>query len=138
MLCASQSMRCQAAYVYSAAGPGESTTDLAWDGQATIHELGALLAQTERFPVEEPDGGRRRRRRAPAARAHAHADVQQRGGRRRPSGDGVPAHRVRARAAPSTTSGFERAHRPLSVRARRSRRGSTATATRRSTSRCRA
>jgi len=48
-LCASQSMRCQSAYVYSAAGPGESTTDLAWDGQATIHELGALLAQTMRF-----------------------------------------------------------------------------------------
>ena len=50
ILCASQSMRCMAAYVYSAAGPGESTTDLAWDGQATIHELGTLLAQTERFP----------------------------------------------------------------------------------------
>jgi NAD+ synthase (glutamine-hydrolysing) len=50
LLCASQSMRCLAAYVYSAAGPGESTTDLAWDGQATIHELGALLTQTERFP----------------------------------------------------------------------------------------
>src|SRR5262249_23926002 len=49
-LCASQSMRCQAAYVYSAAGPGESTTDLAWDGQATIHELGVELACTERFP----------------------------------------------------------------------------------------
>ena len=52
ILCASQSMRCQAAYVYSAAGPGESTTDLAWDGQATIHELGAQLACTERFPSE--------------------------------------------------------------------------------------
>jgi NAD+ synthase (glutamine-hydrolysing) len=52
MLCASQSVRCQAAYLYSAAGPGESTTDLAWDGQATIHELGALLAQTDRFPAE--------------------------------------------------------------------------------------
>jgi NAD+ synthase (glutamine-hydrolysing) len=51
LLCASQSMRCHAAYVYSASGPGESTTDLAWDGQATIHELGALLAQTERFPT---------------------------------------------------------------------------------------
>jgi len=50
LLCASQSMRCHAAYVYSAAGPGESTTDLAWDGQATIHEMGVLLAQTERFP----------------------------------------------------------------------------------------
>src|SRR6185503_8649308 len=50
VLCASQSMRCLGAYVYSAAGPGESTTDLAWDGQATIHELGVLLSQTERFP----------------------------------------------------------------------------------------
>ena len=52
MLCASQSVRCQAAYIYSAAGPGESTTDLAWDGQATIHELGAQLACTDRFPLE--------------------------------------------------------------------------------------
>ena len=51
LLCASQSMRAQAAYLYSAAGPGESTTDLAWDGQATIHELGKLLAKTERFPA---------------------------------------------------------------------------------------
>ena len=50
MLCASQSVRCTAAYVYSAAGPGESTTDLAWDGQASIHELGIQLACTERFP----------------------------------------------------------------------------------------
>jgi len=50
LLSASQSVRCQAAYVYSAAGPGESTTDLAWDGQATIHELGVRLACTERFP----------------------------------------------------------------------------------------
>src|SRR6185312_14553966 len=52
LLCASQSMRCMAAYLYSAAGPGESTTDLAWDGQASIHELGRLLAQTERFPLK--------------------------------------------------------------------------------------
>src|SRR5688572_23586884 len=52
LLCASQSVRCHAAYVYSASGPGESTTDLAWDGQATIHEMGALLAMTERFPRE--------------------------------------------------------------------------------------
>lgn len=51
LLCASQSIRCQAAYVYAAAGPGESTTDLAWDGQAVIYELGALLAETERFPA---------------------------------------------------------------------------------------
>src|SRR5258708_3756060 len=50
LLCASQSVRCLAAYVFTASGPGESTTDLAWDGQATIHELGAMLAATERFP----------------------------------------------------------------------------------------
>jgi NAD+ synthase (glutamine-hydrolysing) len=50
MLCASQSVRCQAAYLYAAAGPGESTTDVAWDGQGSVHELGVLLAETERFP----------------------------------------------------------------------------------------
>jgi NAD+ synthase (glutamine-hydrolysing) len=52
LLCASQAMRCQAAYVYAAAGPGESTTDLAWDGQAAIYELGTVLAEAERFPTE--------------------------------------------------------------------------------------
>ena len=49
LLCASQSARCIAAYVYSAAGAGESTTDLAWDGQAGIFEIGDGLAETERF-----------------------------------------------------------------------------------------
>jgi NAD+ synthase (glutamine-hydrolysing) len=49
LLCASQSARCLAAYAYSAAGAGESTTDLAWDGQAGIFELGEPLAETERF-----------------------------------------------------------------------------------------
>jgi NAD+ synthase (glutamine-hydrolysing) len=49
MLCASQSQRAHCAYVYSAAGPGESTTDVAWDGQGLIYELGELLAESERF-----------------------------------------------------------------------------------------
>lgn len=49
-LCATQSSRALAAYVYSAAGPGESTTDLSWDGQACIYELGDMLAETARFP----------------------------------------------------------------------------------------
>ena len=40
-----------AAYLYAAAGAGESTTDLAWDGQASIFENGATLAETERFPA---------------------------------------------------------------------------------------
>ncbi|GAB2841205.1 NAD(+) synthase [Actinocorallia aurea] len=50
LLCRSSSSRCVAAYVYAAAGLGESTTDLAWDGQTMIYENGALLAETERFP----------------------------------------------------------------------------------------
>ncbi|WP_163548420.1 NAD(+) synthase [Candidatus Frankia nodulisporulans] len=48
-LSAAQSTRAMAAYVYSAAGTGESTTDLSWDGQGTIHELGDLLAESARF-----------------------------------------------------------------------------------------
>ncbi|WP_338703835.1 NAD(+) synthase [Streptomyces sp. Q6] len=49
LLCRSASARCLAAYVYSAAGLGESTTDLSWDGQTLIYENGSLLAETERF-----------------------------------------------------------------------------------------
>ncbi len=52
-LCASQSGRCVAAYLYSAAGPGESTTDLAWDGHALIYENNERLAETERFAAAE-------------------------------------------------------------------------------------
>ena len=52
MLSAAQSARAVCAYVYSAAGPGESTTDLAWDGQGTIHELGEPLAASTRFALE--------------------------------------------------------------------------------------
>ena len=44
-----QSGRCIAAYLYSAAGFGESTTDLAWDSDAHIHENGRLLASSRRF-----------------------------------------------------------------------------------------
>ncbi len=51
LLCASQSARTLSAYVFAASGWGESTTDLAWDGQATIHELGAKLAEGERFAL---------------------------------------------------------------------------------------
>ncbi len=52
-LCAAQSGRCLAAYLYSAAGPGESTTDLAWDGHALIYENDELLAEAERFASQE-------------------------------------------------------------------------------------
>lgn len=53
MLCASQSGRCIAAYAYAAAGSGESTTDLAWDGHGMIYENSQLLAETERFATDE-------------------------------------------------------------------------------------
>jgi NAD+ synthase (glutamine-hydrolysing) len=49
LLVSSASARCLAAYAYSAAGPGESTTDLAWDGHAMVYENGTLLAESGRF-----------------------------------------------------------------------------------------
>lgn len=52
MLCRAQSSRAVAAYIYSASGHGESTTDLAWDGQGMIYELGDLLAESERFNLD--------------------------------------------------------------------------------------
>src|SRR5258708_33602374 len=69
LLCASKSVRCLVAYAYSAAGVGESTTDLAWDGQAGIFELGEALDETERFSpnpamaVADIDVGRLRQER---------------------------------------------------------------------------
>ncbi len=51
MLAAAQSARTVSAYVFSAAGPGESSTDLAWDGQSLIHELGRELAAGPRFAM---------------------------------------------------------------------------------------
>ncbi|MDQ3828993.1 MAG: NAD(+) synthase [Candidatus Tectomicrobia bacterium] len=51
-LAANQSARCLAAYLYTAAGTGESTTDLAWDGQAMVYENGSLIAESERFRDE--------------------------------------------------------------------------------------
>ena len=50
LLARSASARCVAAYLYAAAGEGESSTDLAWDGQTMIYENGVLLAESERFP----------------------------------------------------------------------------------------
>jgi NAD+ synthase (glutamine-hydrolysing) len=52
-LCASQSAKCLAAYLYAASGSGESTTDLAWDGHAMIYENGERLAESTRFALDE-------------------------------------------------------------------------------------
>jgi NAD+ synthase (glutamine-hydrolysing) len=53
LLCVSQSGRTISGYLFTAAGAGESTTDLAWDGQALICENGELLAEAERFAEDE-------------------------------------------------------------------------------------
>jgi NAD+ synthase (glutamine-hydrolysing) len=50
LLCRSASFRCLAAYLYAAAGEGESSTDLSWDGQTFVYENGELLVESDRFP----------------------------------------------------------------------------------------
>ncbi|SDD61754.1 NAD(+) synthase [Nocardioides lianchengensis] len=50
LLVRSASSRCLATYVYAAAGQGESTTDLSWDGQTMVYEHGELLGESDRFP----------------------------------------------------------------------------------------
>ncbi|GAA1937653.1 NAD(+) synthase [Nocardioides marmoribigeumensis] len=50
LLVRSASQRCLAAYLYAAGGEGESSTDLSWDGQTMVYEVGSLLGETERFP----------------------------------------------------------------------------------------
>jgi NAD+ synthase (glutamine-hydrolysing) len=53
VLCGGHSARTISAYIYTAAGRGESTTDLAWDGQAMIYENGDRLAEAERYPLDD-------------------------------------------------------------------------------------
>ena len=53
LLCRSASARCLAAYIYAAAGLGESTTDLSWDGQTMVYENGVLLAEADRFARDD-------------------------------------------------------------------------------------
>ena len=99
LLARSASSRCLAAYVYAAAGEGESTTDLAWDGQTMIWENGVLLAESERFPK----GARRsvadvdlELLRSERLRMGTFDDNRRHHGI---DGGVVPAHRVRARPA---------------------------------------
>ena len=47
-----QSARCICGYVYAAAGFGESTTDLVFDGKTFIAENGVLLAESERLSIK--------------------------------------------------------------------------------------
>ena len=140
LLCRSQSARAVAAYVYSAAGPGESTTDLAWDGQGVDLRARRPARRDPSASRLEPRALHRRRRHRPHPRPSGCAcrpsTTMRRG--RRPSRD-----------ARSAASRFEhrptlRGHRPRSGRSaasptcRTARRSSTRTATRPSTSRSRA
>ncbi|SDH32363.1 NAD+ synthase (glutamine-hydrolysing) [Lentzea fradiae] len=47
-----QAARCAAAYVYAAAGPGESSTDVVFGGHSMIAENGVTLAESRRFGFE--------------------------------------------------------------------------------------
>ncbi|MDR0627238.1 MAG: hypothetical protein LBG11_08290, partial [Bifidobacteriaceae bacterium] len=52
-LAEAQSAKLICGYVYAAAGKGESSTDLSWDGQTSIFERGERLAEGPRF-ADEP------------------------------------------------------------------------------------
>lgn len=47
-----QSARCNAGYIYSSAGYGESTTDVVYAGNGIIAENGKIVASTKRFMFE--------------------------------------------------------------------------------------
>lgn len=47
-----QSGRCNAAYIYAAAGWGESTTDMVFSGACFISENGIILSESERFSAD--------------------------------------------------------------------------------------
>jgi NAD+ synthase (glutamine-hydrolysing) len=53
ILCGGHSARTLSAYLYTAAGHGESTTDLAWDGQTMIYENGECLAEGARYSLTD-------------------------------------------------------------------------------------
>lgn len=52
LLSRASSSRNVCAYAYSASGFGESTTDLSWDGQGMIYEMGDLMVESVRFELE--------------------------------------------------------------------------------------
>ena len=118
LLVRSASARCAAAYVYAAAGQGESTTDLSWDGQTMVYECGDLLGGGRAVPRRGGAHGRRRRPRPDPPGAAAPGQLRRQPSRGR--GGRAPGRRARAGAA-------DRRHRaaaqggPVPVRARRRR-----------------
>ena len=137
LLCGSQSARAIAAYAYSASGPGESTTDLAWDGHAAIYELGDQLAETTRFEKDSTIVSGRRRSRPHPPGAAAQQRLRRLRHDRGRQGPALPQGRLRARGAAG--QGGARARRSSASPTCRPIRPSCATiATRPTTSRSRA
>ena len=99
LLARSASSRCLAAYVYAAAGEGESTTDLAWDGQTMVWENGVVPRAVRAVPEGGAALDRRRRPRAVALRAAADGHLRRQPHPSRHHARFVPAGGVRARSA---------------------------------------
>ena len=135
-LCAAQSGKCIAAYLYAAAGAGESTTDLAWDGHA--HDLRERRAAGRERALRRRGADDHRRHRPRAAAPGPHADDQLQRLRRRPP----RARRAACGAIPFELGVRRRCRsaraprRPLPLRAVASRRPATSAASRPTTSRC--
>ena len=99
LLARSASSRCLAAYVYAAAGEGESTTDLAWDGQTMVWENGSMPRAVRAVPEGGATLDRRRRPRTVALRAAANGHLRRQPHPSRHHPRIVPAGGVRARSA---------------------------------------
>ena len=150
LLVRSASARCSAAYVFAAAGQGESTTDLSWDGQTMVYECGDLLGESERFPegarrtVVDVDLDRIRQerirqgtfddnRRSLAERVRRLPHRRLRAASRRPATSGCAARSTGSRSCPTTSSGWpSTATRPTTSRSPGSSSGCTRSASPRS------
>ena len=118
-------------------GRGESTTDLAWDGQGSIYELGELLAETEPVRLGAGACGRRHRRRSGCGSSGCGCGTFNDNAARAPA---IPRRRFRthrasstSRTSPTSASSGSCAASPT---CRTGRSSSIRIATRRSTSRC--
>jgi NAD+ synthase (glutamine-hydrolysing) len=136
-LVSQQSARCLAAYLYTSAGLGESTTDMAWDGQSLIYEKGDLLAESERFLRGLAPDLRRRRPGAPVARPHAHDHLRAVGARHAAEvANSACSSRLRSRCRSTKTLPLQRTS-SASPTCRPTANGATSAAPRSTTSRCR-
>ena len=152
LLVRSASARCNAAYLYAAAGQGESTTDLSWDGQTMVYECGELLGRERAVPrraartsVADVDLDRIRQdrlrqgthddnRRTLADRVAEFRTVEF-GSARRPATSGCGARSTGSRSCPTTPSGWpSTATRPTTSRSPGSSSGCTRSASPRSSS----